>query len=64
MQKPEKLEDAKGVIRRSNQKPQNKGVIRSCKAKKDRQYNGQKKMDNRTNNDRKNITQQSKDQAI
>jgi len=27
-----------------------KGVIRSCKSTKDKQYNGQKKKDERTNN--------------
>ena len=31
-----------------------KGVIRFCKSK-DRQYNGQKKKDKRTNNDLQNI---------
>ena len=39
---PEKFEDTKGVIR-----------IR--KSKKDRQHNGQKKKDERTNNDLENI---------
>jgi len=39
---PEKFEDTKGVIR-----------IR--KSKKDRQHNGQKKKDKRTNNDLQNI---------
>jgi hypothetical protein len=32
-----------------------KGVIRSHKSKKDRQHIGQKKMDERTNNDLQNI---------
>jgi hypothetical protein len=39
-----------------------KGVNRICKSK-DRQYNGQKKKDKRTNNDLQNITQRTKDQA-
>ena len=34
-----------------------KGVIRSRKSKFDRQYNGQKKKDKRTNNDLQNMTQ-------
>jgi len=33
-----------------------KGVIRSCKSKKDRQHNGKKKTEKRTNNDLQNIT--------
>jgi hypothetical protein len=33
-----------------------KGVIRICKSKKDRQHNGQKKNEKRTNNDLQNIT--------
>ena len=40
-----------------------KGVIRICKSKKDRQHNGQKIKDIRTNNDLQNITQKTKDQA-
>ena len=32
------------------------GVIRSHKSKKDRQHNGKKKKDKRTNNDLQNIT--------
>ena len=36
-----------------------KGVIRSCKSK-DRQYNGQKKKEERTNNDLQNITESVK----
>jgi hypothetical protein len=32
-----------------------KGVIRICKSKKDRQHNGQKKKNKRTNNDLLNI---------
>jgi hypothetical protein len=32
-----------------------KVVIRICKSKKDRQHNGQKKKDKRTNNDLQNI---------
>jgi protein required for attachment to host cells len=39
-----------------------KGVIRSRKLK-DRQNQGQKKKDNRTNNDLQNITQETKDRA-
>ena len=39
-----------------------KGVIRSHKSK-DRQYNGRKKNDKRTNNDLQNITQKTKDQV-
>jgi hypothetical protein len=38
-------------------------VNRSHNLKKDRQYNGQKKKDKRTNNDLQNITQKSKDRA-
>jgi hypothetical protein len=38
-----------------------KGVIRSCKSTKDRQYNGQKKKDERTNNDLQNTIQTNKD---
>ena len=34
----------------------NKGIIRSSKLKKDRQYNGIKKKDKRTNNDLQNTT--------
>jgi hypothetical protein len=40
-----------------------KGVIRICKSKKDRQHNGQKIKDIRTNNDLQNITQKTKDRA-
>jgi hypothetical protein len=40
-----------------------KGVIRSHKSKKDRQSNGQKNKDKRTNNDLQNITQKTKDRA-
>ena len=36
------------------------GIIRSRKSK-DRQYNGQKKKDKRTNNDLQNTTQKTKD---
>ena len=36
-------------------------VIRICKSKKDRQHNGQKKKDKRTNNDLQNITHKTKD---
>ena len=45
----EKLEDTKGVIR--------------SRKSKDRQHNGQKKKDKRTNNDLQNITQKTKDQV-
>jgi hypothetical protein len=38
-------------------------VNRSHNLKKDRQYNGQKKKDKRTNNDLQNITQKTKDRA-
>ena len=40
-----------------------KGVIRRRKSKEDRQYNGQRKRDKRTNNDLQNITQKTKDRA-
>ena len=40
-----------------------KGVIRRCKSKKDRQYNGHKKKDKRTNNDLQNTIQKTKDLA-
>ena len=46
----EEFEDTKGVF-----------IIR--KSTKDRQHNGQKKKDNRANNDLQNITQKTKDQA-
>jgi hypothetical protein len=36
------------------------GVIRIRKSKKDRQHNGQKKKDKRTNNDLQNTTQKTK----
>ena len=39
-----------------------KDVIRSCESK-DRQHNGRKKKDERTNNDLQNITQKSEDRA-
>jgi len=38
----------------------NKGVIRIHKLKKNRQHNGQKIKDNRTNNDLQNITHKTK----
>ena len=38
-----------------------KGIIRSRKSKKDRQYNGQKKKYQRTNNDLQNIKHKTKD---
>ena len=37
-----------------------KVVIRICKLKKDRQHNGQKKKDKRTNNDLQNITNKTR----
>jgi len=40
-----------------------KQVIRSRKSKKDRQYNDQKKKDNRTNNDLQNTVQKTKDRV-
>jgi len=40
-----------------------KGVIISRKSKKDRQYNGQRKKDKRTNNDLQNVTHETKDRA-
>ena len=41
-----------------------KGEIRIRKSKKNRQYNGQKKRDKKTNNDLQSITQKTKDRAI
>jgi hypothetical protein len=38
-----------------------KGVIRSHKLKKDRQYNGQNKKDKRANNDVQKTTHKTKD---
>jgi hypothetical protein len=40
-----------------------KGVIKNCKSKKDRQHNGRKKTDKRTNNDLQNITHKTKDRV-
>ena len=40
-----------------------KGVIRIRKLKQDRQQNGQKKIDKRTNNNLQNITQKTKDRV-
>jgi CRISPR/Cas system-associated protein Cas5 (RAMP superfamily) len=40
-----------------------KEVIRIRKSKKDRQHNGQKKKDKKTNNDIQNIAQKTKDQV-
>ena len=40
-----------------------KVVIRICKLKKDRQHNGQKIKDKRTNNDLQNITHRTKDRV-
>jgi hypothetical protein len=39
------------------------GLIRNSKSKKDIQYNGQQKGDERTNNDLQNTTQKTKDWA-
>ena len=41
----------------------NKWVIRSRKSKKERQYNGQKKEDKRTNNDLEKASQKAKNGA-
>ena len=41
----------------------NKGIIKSRKPKKDRQLTGQKKRDNRINNDLQITTQKTKDRA-
>jgi hypothetical protein len=45
-------------VERSNEEEfeDTKAVIRICKLKNDRQHNGQKKKDKRTNNDLHNIT--------
>jgi len=40
-----------------------KGVIRIRKSKRDRQHNGQKKKNKRTNNNLQNITQKINDRA-
>ena len=40
-----------------------KGVIRICKSKKDRQHNGHKKKNKRTNDDLQNITHKTKDRV-
>ena len=40
-----------------------KGEIRIRKSKKDRQHNGQKKTDKRTNNDLQNTTHKTKDRV-
>ena len=40
-----------------------KGVTRSRESKMDRQHNGQKKKDKRTNNDLQIITQKTEDRA-
>jgi hypothetical protein len=39
------------------------GINRIRKSKKDRQHNGQKRKDNRTNNDLQRITHKTKDRA-
>ena len=41
-----------------------KGIIRIRKSKKDRQHNGKKKKDERTNNNLQNITHKTKDRVI
>jgi len=41
-----------------------KEVFRSCKSKKVRQYNGQKKTDKMTNNNLQNTTLKTKDRAM
>jgi hypothetical protein len=41
-----------------------KGAIRIHKSKKERQHNGQKKKDKRTNIDLQNITHKTKDRVI
>ena len=46
-------EDIKSVLEEFED---TKEVIRICKTKKNRQYNGQKKKDKGTNNDQQNIT--------
>jgi len=38
-------------------------ILRRCKLKRDRQYNGQEQKNKRTNNDLQNITQKTKDQT-
>ena len=40
-----------------------KGVTRSRNSKKDRQHNGQKKEDKKTNNELQNITHKTKDKV-
>jgi hypothetical protein len=40
-----------------------KGVMRIRQSKKDRQYNGQKKKDKRTNNNLQNITRKTTDRV-
>ena len=50
--------------RNMNEKFENTdGLIRNSKLKKDIQYNGQQKGDERTNNDLQNTTQKTKDGA-
>jgi hypothetical protein len=41
----------------------NRGEIRICKSKKDRQHDDQMKKDKRPNNDLQNITEKTKDRA-
>ena len=70
----EKLEDIKGVIRAvyhmtgntmTNKKSLKipKGLTRNCKSKKDRQYNGQTKKNQKTNNDLQNTSQKTEDRT-
>ena len=42
----------------------NRGGYQNRKLRKNRQHNGQKKRDKRTNNDLQNTTQKTKDRAI
>ena len=64
------LQKSKGLIRRRKLKDRKyncqkfediKGLIRRCKLKKDRKYNGQKKTDQRTSNDLQTNTPKTKD---
>ena len=54
-----------GGIRHPKEKFQDaKGVIRSCKSKKDRQHNDKKKKDKKINNDLQNFAQKTKDHRV
>ena len=55
-----KFEDTKGIIRNCKSKKDRQYNGQKRKDKKDRQYNGQKRNDNRTNNDPQNSTQKIK----